>query len=506
MNLLYRTISCFSHHLLIIPEKYTVEKTGYDHYRHSPLYSLTFECPHCKKMCCYDNICIYGAVINNRYIHCKHCRGRSDILIDWFEHYQNAVDLERDRPYLETINESRNSYEALAIKYKNKVNLSRLGEYKPGYTTINFHADSNKTAAIVMPLTDPYRQIAITIGKQLKNNNVNARIFEIPGIEKDKLAKCDKSLLQFFYQKENISEVISINATRSELAIPDNIKYYRILHDTNENDNSANTVNLADLNNWPSSLPPATNFKQYNTSPTAETVQHIDIAVTFNNIEPEPPYSDQTKAVLAPFIEEIKRELNRTNDFSCTMENAQYLLDIAEKKLNKHLTGTRELIYDYIEKYTIKSVMQYELIRKIRYLSQKHKWNFVIAGKYWENIDQFQNYIHPFKGYYNEMANFVKQCKVIVHVDGFNNCSLLDLLACGTFCVVKEDKEQMSKTMNYFDTKTVPRFNDTKELENILKHHLIEAPAERIAAAERSSDIIDQYFCCSTITNKIVAG
>ncbi|MBN2065106.1 MAG: cobalamin-dependent protein [Sedimentisphaerales bacterium] len=503
---IYDKISSFSNHLLLLPKEYEIEQTGFDFARSTPIYSFSFKCPHCGRRCHYENFCLYGTLTNNRYIHCKHCRGRSDIMIDWFDHYKDATYCDDNKNFLESTNEYRKSCEHFSAPYKEIVNMTPPAREPGQYFCWRFKArpghSSPRRCAIMLPFTSYMRNMAINLGKALTEKGIDACIFEIPGLSEKLLAKCDRDLLTEFYQNENINEVFSVNATRDELYIPDDIPYYRLIFNQSEQRISADTIDIDQQALWPGYIPPATWYNQY-FQKTSSTEQDIDIAVAFNYIDPLPQLDQKNLDILRPYLEAMARQIANDQE-SQKYHSAEELLQLAEISVNCTLKGPREQLTDFINNELRISVMQTELVRRLSYLSRKHKWNFRIMGKYWDKSEQFAASTMAFAGYNKLMAREIVRCKVVVHADGNNNYSILDTIACGAFSILKENHPGESNALlNDLPQNIMPRFCHNSELEKILHYYLDQNPQERIETASIAQQLIADKFSCNALAEKL---
>jgi len=513
IRLIMATITSFSMHLLLLPQEYNITSVGYDFTRDAPVCDVTVKCPHCEKICHFRNICIYGGIINSRYLHCKYCRGRFDILIDWFDYYQNDVDTSDGTKYLDGVKQTREKYAVLSQPYMPTAVMKAPKKPENPYFIYTMQADApsdpDRRFAIMLPMTHIHKKTAVNIGKSLADNGINACVFEIPGISDNLLQKCDKALLEDFYSREGITDTFSINASRRDLYVPTQIRHHRWLQQNAEPCDSQNTndINWAKMASWPLNLPPATDYNRFFKASQNQSAYDAEIGITFNYIEPVPPLAANALKVVQPYIKALRKRLIETQCFVPSLENANNLLDWAESHLGRRLEGPRDKLIEYIASHSIQSIMKSELLRRLAYLSRKHQWRLKITGRYWQQIPAFKKYCVGFVGYGEPMAKFLQSCKTVIHLHGDNNVELLDILASGSFCIASEGHDEITRNSikEFFPDDVLTKYKDDNELENILVYYIEENPEQRKKTVQAATDMVNNNFTYDSLAKTLLS-
>jgi len=505
LGILMNTSFC----LLLVPEEYEVTETGYDLKRNAPLYELSVKCPHCERFVHYRNICHYENMINNRFLHCKYCHGRFDIMLEWFDHFQEAT-VNSDQDFLAYVREKREAAAKGIESLRARVMMKAAKKPDNPYYTITMDAEegckTGRKFAVLLPLDNMHRKVAVNIGQALAEQGGEACVLEIPGITEQLLKKCDRGLLESFYLREGITDTVSINACRDDLNVPGSIRHHGLMQGGEQFVASNEGKDFAYVTFMPKDVSVATNYNRFYREPGREDSYEAEIGVTFDYLPDRPSLRPEIIAVLNPFLNAVKKQIVSSQDYTLSIAHADELLDRAEKQLGQKLQGPRERLIDYITTDFIQSVMKSELLRRLRYVAKKHDWRLKIAGRYWEQVPAWAEYSGGFVGYGESMARFLQSCAAVIHLHGKNNVQLLDVMGCGAFCIAREHPEEnVRRTMaKCFPDNVLCRYENDKELDKILAYYIEEHPEERLELAQAGSEVVRERFTYDSLAKRMM--
>lgn len=510
MDTLLKLFSSLSFSVLLEPETYEVTPAGYDLKRDSPLYSLTVQCPHCRRQVHYRNICLYEGIFNNRFLHCKYCHGRFDISVDWFEHYRYLTVEPSGRTFLDEVAKVRQETAALSEPYKSRAIMRAPKPASHPYFMFTMTPAAPlsppRRFAILLPMTNCHKKVAVHLGQALARRGCHAAILEIPGLTLEQLAKTDRGLLESFYEREAITDTFSLNVLGTELAVPSHIRHHQWLQGAS----ASRVASSGDVDPaqyvWFDDVPPASHYNAFRTEPLSDSDYDAEIGVTCNYIEPLPPFSKVNQDIAALYLNPIRRRLLDCQNFAATLAHAEDLLAYAESQVKRRLEGARQRLVEFIAHDFINSILRVETLQRLRYLAKKHQWRLKIIGRYWQH-SPLAEYASEFVGDGAPLARFLQRCKVNIHLPGPNNAELLDILACGAFCIARRHPDPAAQSLieRHFPAALLPTYQDDRELEKLLTHYLSEVPAARQSLAAAAADLAAERFSYDALARSLAA-
>ena len=511
MASILQVLSSTSLNLLLLPEEYEITAVGHDPRRDSTLYEIDVKCPHCERFVHYTNVCLYQGIFNNRFLHCKYCHGRFDIMLEWFDHFTHAT-IASGQSFLEHAKEIRGSGAKWCEPFRAGIVMKAPKKSGHPYCMFSMDAEGANEAdrkfAILVPLTNVYRKVGVSIGKALARAGADACVFEIPGVTERLLQKCDKGLLESFYSREGITDTVAINGSREDLNVAGSIRHHRLVQIADECGAGGDECDFVYETCVPDGLAVATDYDRFFREPGGEDSYEAEIGVTFDYMADRPPIRPEMVEVISPYLDAVRKRVVDEQSFVLSIEQAGELLDWAEKQVGRRLEGPRGRLAQYIATDFVEAVMRWEVMRRLRYVTKKHRWRLRIVGRYWDDVPNFSEYSMGFVGYGEPMARFLQSCKTVIHLDGKNNVQLLDAMGCGAFCITRKSSgaNAGNSVADCFDDDVLRKFSNEKELDRILAYYIDEHPEERVSLARAGSDIVKERFTYDSLVKRLLAG